>query len=248
MATMRPMTADAIRDAYKAGERNFRGIFARGVHLPGVDLSGADFTGADLSGAHLAGGEFAGANFTDADLYVATLSHAYLLKTDLVRAHLMGARLEGACLVDADMTGADLREAHLENARLEGAILAGADLMGADLHHAYLEDAVLGGARLPVQSHDTIAEILRRAAGTDIARLSFAGLVLIRRSWCWDDYAAARNAELFAPEIMAWAAEALAPWRDYARVLRVIGWLPRAGVAEAADTEGAEAEAGRKDV
>jgi len=50
--------------------------------------------------------------------------------------------------------------------------------------------AYLKGARMNWQSHDLIAELLRREAGEDIDRRSLAGLILLSRDWCWDRFLA----------------------------------------------------------
>lgn len=56
------------------------------------------------------------------------------------------------------------------------------------------------------RSHDVIAEILRRAAGDDIEKLQFAGLVLLQRQWCWH-----KHLELKLPQL-EWALTELAKW------------------------------------
>jgi hypothetical protein len=46
---------------------------------------------------------------------------------------------------------------------------------------------------------------LRRQAGDDLDRLQAAGLLLIRREWCWDDFArtcAARPAWTWALDVL----------------------------------------------
>lgn len=40
------------------------------------------------------------------------------------------------------------------------------------------------------QSHDLIAEILRRSSGNDIQKRMVAGLILVSRDWCWDQFLA----------------------------------------------------------
>ena len=74
----------------------------------------------------------------------------------------------GVNLCWADLSWVDLREA----------FLSGADLRGA----------FLSGAVVSWQSHDMIAEILRRAAADNPARRMLAGLILISRDWCWDEF------------------------------------------------------------
>ena len=106
-------------------------------------------------------------------------------------------------LVNAVDSGADL-----SGADLSGAYLSGADLSDADLSDADLRDADLSGAKISWSSHWMIAELLRRVAGDDIAKLKVAGLVSIQREWCWDDFAAKCKADPLWP----WAIEELAKW------------------------------------
>ena len=106
--------------------------------------------------------------------------------------------------------------------------LRGADLSGADLSGADLRGADLSGASLNWQSHALIAEILFRKAGDDIARRMVAGLVLISRDWCWNQFLAAD----IALELREWTLTKLAEWvregdnapeilAEYARQLRI---------------------------
>ena len=98
---------------------------------------------------------------------------------------------------------ADLRGAYLGDVDLRGADLRGADLRGADLG---------GGesrAQIAWQSHDLIAEILRRAAGDDVAKLKVAGLILVSRDKCWPDFLKLRDDPL-----AGWALDVLRPWAE----------------------------------
>ncbi len=119
---------------------------------------------------------------------------AHLYRADLVGANLNSANLGGANLGGANLRGANLRGANLRGANLYGANLRGADLYGANLGYADLGYANLYGANLrdakniPTSSHDAIAEMLRRAAGSRYDRRQIAGLVLISRDWCWSDF------------------------------------------------------------
>ena len=70
------------------------------------------------------------------------------------------------------------------------AYLRGADLRGVNLRGADLDGADLEGAKNIWQSHDLIAEVLRRAAGEDIEKRKLAGLILISRDWCWSKFVA----------------------------------------------------------
>src|SRR5574340_224586 len=78
--------------------------------------------------------------------------------------------------------------ANLGGANLGGANLGGANLGGANLGGAHLRGAYLGGARIAWESHDLVAELLRRAAGDDIDKRKLAGLILISRDWCWHQF------------------------------------------------------------
>ena len=84
----------------------------------------------------------------------------------------------------------------------------GANLTGADLSGAFLRGADLSGAEVSWQSHDMIAEILRRAAGANPARRMLAGLVLISRDWCWDEFLALD----IDSELRRWALDELRQW------------------------------------
>jgi hypothetical protein len=112
-------------------------------------------------------------------------------------ADLRGAYLSGAYLGGADLSGADLR----------GAYLSGAYLGCADLRGAYLGCADLRGAYLNWQSHDMIAELLRRAAGDDIEKRKVTGLILVSRDWCWNNFVA-----LSSDPLWQWAIDTLATY------------------------------------
>ena len=81
-------------------------------------------------------------------------------------------------------TGSVLFELEIGSIKLavEAAVKGGAYLSGA-----YIEKSK---TKINWESHDLVAEILRRAAGEDIERLKIAGLLLICRSWCWDKFIA----------------------------------------------------------
>jgi len=82
-----------------------------------------------------------------------------------------------------------------------------ADLSRADLSRANLSGADLSRADLSWQSHDLLAEILRREAGDDIKRRSFAGLILVSRDWCWSTWL-----KLEVTAEVRWAASVLVKW------------------------------------
>ncbi len=172
-----------------------RGAYLRDAYLRDAYLVGADLSGADLRGAFLSGADLRGAFLEGADLE--------------------GAFLEGADLYSADLYGAGLRDADLRGADLRGADLRGAGLRGADLRDADLRDADLRGAKVNWQSHDLLAEILRCAAQSEIAydpaglyaeKIKAAGLILVQRNWCWDEFLALDD------PLQGWAVNALAEY------------------------------------
>jgi uncharacterized protein YjbI with pentapeptide repeats len=136
----------------------------------------------------------------------ADLRGASLRGADLGGASLRGAYLSGASLRGADLRGAYLSGANLRGAYLSGASLHGADLRGANLRGANLRGADLGGAKMPWQSHDILAEVLRRAAGDDVPKLKIAGLILVRTDWCWKDFLGLDD------PLRDWALESLAEY------------------------------------
>ena len=142
-------------------------------------------------------------NLGGAYLRGADLGGAYLRGADLRGAYLGGAYLGGAYLRGADLRGADLRGADLRGADLGGADLGGADLRGADLRGADLR-----GCKLAFQSHDLLAEILRRAAGDDVAKLKIAGFILVCRDKCWKEFAEFAKHDPLGD----WALDELSKW------------------------------------
>ena len=105
---------------------------------------------------------------------------------------------------EAAKKGANLEGANLDGANLEGANLEGAYFGGANLGRAYFGGANLGRARIDWTSHDLVSAILSSAAGASVARRSTAGLILVSRDWCWNDFLA-----LQLPE-REWALDTLA--------------------------------------
>ena len=127
---------------------------------------------------------------------------------DLSRADLSRANLRWANLSRADLSGANLSRADLRWADLSGANLSGADLTGVDLTGVDLTGADLSGITVAWQSHDLLAEILRRAAGDNVARRMLAGLILISPDWCWDAFLALD----IDPALRNWALTQLRRW------------------------------------
>ena len=170
------------------GQFYLTGADLRWANLREADLSRADLSQADLSRAHLSRAHLSGAHLRGADLTGASLIWANLCNATLSGAVLHGANLSGASLHGANLSGADLRWANL----------SGADLRGADL----------SGASINWQSHDLIAEILRRAAADNVSRRMLSGLILISHDWCWDMFLALD----IAPAVRDWALDELRRW------------------------------------
>ena len=141
---------------------------------------------------------------------------------DFRGAHLNWADLRGADLIVADLSHADLSHADLSGADLRGAHLRGAHLRGADLNWAQLN----GVKNPPVSSHEFLAEVLRQAAGADYERRSVAGLVLVSREWCWQQFGAVAQAH-WSPELRAWIAETLSPWPEFVMLAQRYGVIER---------------------
>ena len=137
MSERRQLTAQQLKDAYAAGERNFREIeVLRESLYRRANLEGANLIGANLKGANLIGANLDGANLIGATLKGATLEGANLKGANLIGATLEGATLDGANLIGATLDGANLIGATLEGATLDGATLKGATLKGATLDGA----------------------------------------------------------------------------------------------------------------
>lgn len=141
-----------------------------------------------------------------ADLVFADLSGEYLHGVNLAWIDLGGADLHGVNLCGVNLCGANLARVDLDRANLVRAYLAGADLVGSHLFGADLRHSNLVGAKINWNSHDLIAELLRRAAGSDVERRKIAGLILISRDWCWDQFLAIDS------PLRDWALDTLAPY------------------------------------
>ena len=163
--------------------------------------SRADFTDVDLSGSDLSATNFNNAIFVRAKLVAATMSCSNFYSADFT-----GADLQRAYLSCADLHGANFKDAILDGAILANADLSGANLAGASLVNAYLPTCNLDCARLNWNSHDLVAEVLRRDAGEDLIRRSVAGLFLASR-----DVEIGRLLTFQLPS-SAWAINELARW------------------------------------
>ena len=126
-----------------------------------LDINNDSLRGSDLSDANLCGANLRGSDLSDANLRGSDLS---------------GANLCGANLCGSDLYGANLYGANLRDADLYGANLYGANLRGSDLSFT----------KINWDSHDLIAEILRREAEEDIEKLRVPGLIMMLRNKCWD--------------------------------------------------------------
>jgi uncharacterized protein YjbI with pentapeptide repeats len=179
-------------DLYKATMAR-SGLFA-------ATLKCANLNEADLSGAELVSADFTAASMTYANLEGADLSRADLLGANLRDANLSGATLEGADLYCANLQGANLQGANLYNADLYNAdlycaCLVDADLTNTTLINTNLSFAEFGNTTLNWKSHDLMAELLFRNTGGKVDRIKFVGLVLLQRSWSWEDFLALNDPE-----------------------------------------------------
>lgn len=126
-------TADAVRNSYYKGNRDFADCELSGLNLQKANLSGANFYEARLTKSNLQG----------ADLSSANMGHARL-----VQANLRDADLTEAYCSTANFEGADLRGANLTGAYLTRANLRGANLSGANLTNATVSDEQLAMAKM----------------------------------------------------------------------------------------------------
>ena len=204
---MHETLAESLRDALIEAATQRKDL--RGADLSGADLRGANLSGADLRGIYLRGAYLCGANLRGADLSGANLRGADISGADLSGANLRVASLSGAYLCGADLYDANLSGANLCDANLCYADLHDANLCDANLRDAKLSGAFLHGAKINWNSHDLIAEILKRAAGDDIQKRMLAGLILVSRDWCWKKFLAL-NGDL--KPLREWALDELAKW------------------------------------
>ena len=117
----------------------------------------------------------------------------YECEADSLLEALRQAVASRANLADANLADAYLADAYLADAYLADAYLARANLAGANL----------ADAKINWQSHELIAELLRRHAGADVEKRMVAGLVLVSRDWCWKQFLNIDHAQ------KAWALETL---------------------------------------
>ena len=95
----------------------------------------------------------------------------------------------------------------LSRADLSGAYLSGADLRGAYLSGAYLRGEYEGKTvQMNWESHDLISFLLMLDAGKDMEKRKVAGLILVSRDMCWDDFAKLND------PLAPWVIDTLAKW------------------------------------
>lgn len=138
----------------------------------------------------------------------AVANKSSLCVAELSATDFRSCDLSSAILYGADLRACDLRHASLCHANLCGANLCQANLWRTSLWGADLSHANLTGARINWQSHDLLAELLFRAAGQDPEKRKIAGIVLVSRDWCWEQFT-----ELAASDPLGdWALDVLAEY------------------------------------
>ncbi|MEM8805195.1 MAG: pentapeptide repeat-containing protein [Cyanobacteria bacterium P01_G01_bin.38] len=117
----RQVTAEALRNAYSRGHRDFSLQVLNALDLQRIILTGASFASSKLKGVNLQNADLSNTNFGKADL-----THASLRSVNLSGAYLGSANLEGSDLRGADLSRTCLKEANLRGANLCGAVLTDA--------------------------------------------------------------------------------------------------------------------------
>ena len=167
------MTDLIIRKAFVAHARWYKGE-SGGMR--------ADFTNKDFRCRDFSSTNFHRAIFVRTNLAGATMSCSNFYESDFTEASL-----ERAYLSCADCHGANFTNAILDGANLANADFSGCDFTGASLVNTYLPTCNLDGAVLNWDSHDLVAEVLRREAGNDPWKLRIAGAILVHRYDKWFD-------------------------------------------------------------
>ncbi len=126
--------------AYRAGERDFRGVKLCSVYIGAACLSGIDLSCADLQGASMIG-----VNLSHANLHRANFSHTLLIHADLSNSNLSYAQFPYAFLTLANLQNCDLSEGNFKGANLIRANLSDVSGFIAEL----FQDAILMDAVLP---------------------------------------------------------------------------------------------------
>ena len=116
------------------------------------------------------------------------------------------SRFDGRTLYEceADSLLEALQKAVADGSDLSYSDLSYSNLSGSDLRYSDLSGSNLSGSKINWQSHDIIAELLRLEAGDDIQKRMVAGLILVSRDWCWNQFLAIEH------EQRNWALETLA--------------------------------------
>lgn len=155
-------------------------------------------------------------DLSDLDLSGANLQGANLINANLDGCDLRHTVLDTAILVGSSMVGAEMETCFLRQAILDDANMTNANLSRADFSHCDLQTVTFTGARINWNSHDLIAEILRRESGGDFEKLKAAGFLLVNRDKCWTQYADYYNSFFLLDDrvLMDWAITTL---RNYIR-------------------------------
>ncbi|MEN9272308.1 MAG: serine/threonine-protein kinase [Gloeomargarita sp. DG_1_5_bins_55] len=130
------LTPARLKDALRAGKKDFAGQDLRNYDLQGQVMVGCILSEAVLSNANLREAILEEANLGRANLQKANLQKANLHKAYLSFANLQGADLRNADLTDAYLRNANLRDANLCGANLEGALVADDQLAVARINWA----------------------------------------------------------------------------------------------------------------
>jgi hypothetical protein len=173
------------------------GVSLDGAVLDKVDLSHVSLDGARFDGASFYGARFDGASFYGARFYGARFDGA----------SFYGARFDGASFDGASFDGASFDGASFYGASFYGARFDGASFDGASFDGASFDGASFYGAKLSWSSHDILSEILRLAAQGNVERRKVAGLILVSRDWCWEEFLGLASDPHFA-----WAMDVLADY------------------------------------
>lgn len=156
-----------------------------------ADLSYQDFSGLDLYGLDFRGADLINCDLEDTDLRTVIFEYTNLTGSTLSGSNLFGVNFSGSVLSKVNMSGA---------------ILSFADFFFCDLRSVNFT-----GARISWNSHDIIAEILRRESNNDHEKLKVAGYILVNRDKCWTEYGANYNSYFLLDDrvLMDWAIKTL---------------------------------------
>lgn len=197
--------SESANDIKEALEEAARGrVNLSGAYLPNDVIGGADLPHLNVSGG---------------DMYCLQLTNSIIHWGNFIHCEMGGS----------DLSYNDFKTVSFNRADLQWVNFTGSDLSRVDFAGANLYDVKLQWTILNWKSHDLLAEILRQAAGNDVAKLEIAGLVLIHRGWCWAHYC-----EMDKPkELRDWALGTLAQWAwvdDEDVPLHLRAWMNENGV------------------